>query len=148
MGALSPCGQFGYAMESKCHAGKSIVYDTTGLLGWSSSLLSHRVVTLTDDLLTMDWSERVKKEKGKGKGKSKGQGEQGVVQSKWRWPWRGAGDEEGEPEDETDKLGSVPPRLSEDQCRGGSDSGQACGWTSTDSSCDFSNRLLRLDLFG
>lgn len=103
-GPLSPCGQFGYAMESKCHAGKSIVYDTVGQLGWSSSLLSHRIVTLTDDILTEDWDKRVKKEGKNTRLASKG----------WKWPWR-RGDDEG---DDEEKLGAVPPRRSEDKCVG------------------------------
>ena len=103
-GPLSPCGQFGYAMESKCHAGKSIVYDTVGQLGWSSSLLSHRIVTLTDDILTEDWDKRVKKEGKNTRLAIKG----------WNWPWRRGADEG----DEEEKLGAVPPRRSEDKCVG------------------------------
>ena len=113
VGALSPCAEFGYAMESKCHAGKSIVYDTVGQLGWSSSLLTHRIVTLTDDLLTEDWDKRVKKAQGRLAGQRFGI-------SRWKWPWRsGSGDGDGgDDQHGRDDLGSVPPRLSEDKCKG------------------------------
>ncbi|KDN45252.1 alpha/beta-hydrolase [Tilletiaria anomala UBC 951] len=114
VGPLSPCGQFGYAMESKCHAGKSIVYDTVGRLGWSSSLLTHRIATLTDDLLTQDWNERVKN--------AARHMPASATASFWRWPWKkGEGDEQVD-----DDLQAVPPRLSEDKCRDCAD------WTFSD----------------
>lgn len=58
IGQMSPCGQFGYALESHCHAGMAIVYDTVGKLGWAPSLLSHRMEVLTTDLLASDWDTR------------------------------------------------------------------------------------------
>ncbi|KAI0362416.1 alpha/beta-hydrolase [Trametes cingulata] len=40
-GVGSPCSQAGYALESRCHLGKSIVYDTVGKLGWRVDIRKH-----------------------------------------------------------------------------------------------------------
>ncbi|KAI0636706.1 alpha/beta-hydrolase [Trametes polyzona] len=40
-GVGSPCAQAGYALESRCHLGKSIVYDTVGKLGWRVDIRKH-----------------------------------------------------------------------------------------------------------
>ena len=42
-GALSPCAQAGYALESRCHLGRSIVYDAVGELGWRVDLRKHPI---------------------------------------------------------------------------------------------------------
>lgn len=111
-GAGSLCSNFGYAMESRCHAGKSIVYDTVGKLGWSQSINAHRIGSLVDDVLSEDWSEKVKKKKGTKDVSTKG----------WRWPWHRGGqdeDDEGDSDgdtDEDDKL-PVPIARSEEKCQ-------------------------------
>lgn len=58
-GFRSPCATAGYAMETRCHLGKSIVYDTVGTLGWRVSLHKHRVKYLIWDVLEIDqeWEE-------------------------------------------------------------------------------------------
>ncbi len=115
-GAASVCSSFGYAMESKCHAGKSIVYDVMGKLGWSQSINSHRINTLVDDVLAQDWSEKVKKKKD-------AKLQSGQVETRgWKWPWHRGDDpdnEDGDSDgdtDEDDKL-PVPIARSEDKCR-------------------------------
>ncbi|SNX81583.1 probable Putative lipase ATG15 [Melanopsichium pennsylvanicum] len=116
-GAASLCSTMGYAMESKCHAGKSIVYDTVGKLGWSPSINQHRINTLVGDVLTEDWSEKVRKKKVKLRG-----AQDDVVSAKgWRWPWhRGDdADDNGDTDndtDEDDRL-AVPRARSEEKCR-------------------------------
>ena len=40
-GVGSPCAQAGYALETRCHLGKSIVYDTVGRLGWRVDIRKH-----------------------------------------------------------------------------------------------------------
>lgn len=104
-GASSLCGSAGYAMESTCHAGQVVLYNTTGLLGWRENIATHRIATLVEDLLTEDWGERVRREwrlnhsKGKAKGKSStavrsGAGNKFLAgQRRWTpsWPWPGGG---------------------------------------------------------
>ncbi|KAI0807737.1 alpha/beta-hydrolase [Fomes fomentarius] len=40
-GVGSPCAQAGFALETRCHLGKSIVYDTVGKLGWRVDIRKH-----------------------------------------------------------------------------------------------------------
>ena len=40
-GVGSPCAQAGYALETRCHLGKSIVYDAVDKLGWRVDLRKH-----------------------------------------------------------------------------------------------------------
>ncbi|KAI0780663.1 alpha/beta-hydrolase [Trametes elegans] len=40
-GVGSPCAQAGYALESRCHLGRSVVYDTVGKLGWRVDIRKH-----------------------------------------------------------------------------------------------------------
>ncbi|EPQ32194.1 uncharacterized protein PFL1_00391 [Pseudozyma flocculosa PF-1] len=132
-GAGSFCSNLGYAMESKCHSGKTILYDTVGKLGWGSSLTTHRINTLIDNVLDEDWSEKVRKAKGKGKVKMKSStrslAESGSLASStegpmrtlgWRWPWRGGKDKDDDDDEgqrDEDDTRAVPRRRSEDDCR-------------------------------
>jgi len=55
-GIFSSCALAGYAMESRCHMGKSIVYDTVTRLGWSVGIQHHGIKTVIDDVLAADWA--------------------------------------------------------------------------------------------
>ena len=52
-------------MESKCHLGRSIVYDTVSNLSWSVDIRTHGIVVIIEQLLSADWSERTGGSKGK-----------------------------------------------------------------------------------
>lgn len=54
-GAVSTCAIAGFAMESRCHAGRKIVYDTVGRLGWSIDIRTHSIKPIIDALFTEDW---------------------------------------------------------------------------------------------
>jgi lipase ATG15 len=58
-GFRSPCASAGYALETRCHLGKSIMYDTVGKLGWRVSLQKHPIKKLILDVLEIDqeWEE-------------------------------------------------------------------------------------------
>ncbi|WFD32939.1 triacylglycerol lipase [Malassezia sp. CBS 17886] len=58
-GLGSLCSATGYALETKCHMGLSVVYDTEKYLGWQPSVLSHRITYVIEELLTEDWDKRV-----------------------------------------------------------------------------------------
>ncbi|KAH7345452.1 Alpha/Beta hydrolase protein [Rhizoctonia solani] len=62
-GPTSVCYQAGYAMETRCHLGTTIVYDTLSLLHWSSDMRSHFIGTIIDQMLDEDWSTKPDKEK-------------------------------------------------------------------------------------
>ncbi|CAO1616715.1 unnamed protein product [Sympodiomycopsis kandeliae] len=104
-GQTSLCGQAGYAMESTCHAGQVVIYNTTGHLGWSSNIGTHRIANLVDDLLTEDWGERVRKE-----------WKRTHQQTKW-WPWNGNKDKEDQDiPDELKKIGETPRIQNQNDC--------------------------------
>lgn len=103
-------------MESTCHAGQVVLYDTMDLLGWSQNIANHRIATLTEDLLLEDWNERVKKAKGKAKkdaDKAKAEGA-GSYGTRW-WPW-GKGDDKEDGQDEWKDLGETPKVANQNEC--------------------------------
>ncbi|KAG8701835.1 putative lipase atg15 [Ceratobasidium sp. 394] len=60
-GPSSLCYMGGYALETKCHLGQTIVYDTVTALHWSVNIKAHFIMTITEQLLNEDWSEKVRK---------------------------------------------------------------------------------------
>ncbi|KAF8597775.1 alpha/beta-hydrolase [Ceratobasidium sp. AG-I] len=89
-GPTSSCYLGGYALESKCHLGTSIVYDTVSALHWPVGLQAHFTVTITEQLLDEDWSEKVRK-----------------ARRRWWLPWS--------PDDGGERV-EVPPAAPEEDC--------------------------------
>lgn len=58
-GIGSPCVAAGYALETGCHLGKTILYDTVGRLGWHVDVRTHRIADVITRLLELDedWEE-------------------------------------------------------------------------------------------
>lgn len=57
-GPTSPCAQGGYALETGCHLGMSIVYDTVGRLKWRVDIRTHPIKQIIDRILEKDiWWE-------------------------------------------------------------------------------------------
>jgi lipase ATG15 len=59
-GFISPCAQAGFALETGCHLGKSIVYDTMGKLGWLPDVRTHIIKAVIQRILeddSVDWGE-------------------------------------------------------------------------------------------
>ncbi|RDB26120.1 putative lipase ATG15 [Hypsizygus marmoreus] len=54
-GVLSSCALAGYAMEARCHLGKSIFYDTVSNLSWTVDIRTHGIVNVIDRLLSEPW---------------------------------------------------------------------------------------------
>ncbi|KAG0702953.1 alpha/beta-hydrolase [Suillus ampliporus] len=54
-GVLSSCALGGFAMETRCHQGKSIVYDTVSNLSWSVDIRKHGIVSVIDEILGKPW---------------------------------------------------------------------------------------------
>jgi len=54
-GVLSTCAIAGYAMESRCHMGKSVIYDTVTKWNWSVDVRTHPIRVIIDKLLAEDW---------------------------------------------------------------------------------------------
>lgn len=56
----SACAQAGYALETRCHLGKSIVFDTVTKLGWSVDVRKHvirDVITKVLEAEDVEWEE-------------------------------------------------------------------------------------------
>lgn len=95
------CGIAGFALESKCHVGKKIVYDTVGRLGWSVDVRTHSIRVIVDRLLKEDWGKQPKEELA-----SEADFEEDAVSERrfgW-WPGRGknkkpAGGDDGDGDD-------------------------------------------------
>ncbi|KAH7097318.1 alpha/beta-hydrolase [Auriculariales sp. MPI-PUGE-AT-0066] len=56
-GVTSPCAMGGYAMESRCHLGQKIVYDTVGQLGWSVGIGAHSISQVIEKILNKPWMD-------------------------------------------------------------------------------------------
>ncbi|KAF8475826.1 Alpha/Beta hydrolase protein [Kalaharituber pfeilii] len=50
-GPTSPCSIGGYAMETRCHAGRVCLYDVVGDKGWRMGLGYHRILPVIKDVL-------------------------------------------------------------------------------------------------
>ncbi|KAF8761867.1 Lipase (class 3) [Rhizoctonia solani] len=96
-GPASICYQGGYALETRCHLGTAIVYDTLSQLHWSSNIRAHFINTIIDQLLDEDWSTKVKRSR----------------KSKFPWPWVGAAPDEDE---DGEKVIEVPKPAPEVDC--------------------------------
>ncbi|KDQ50269.1 hypothetical protein JAAARDRAFT_42266 [Jaapia argillacea MUCL 33604] len=71
-GVSSTCAIAGYAMESRCHLGKVIKYDTVSKLNWGVDVRTHPIRVVIERLLAEDWEPAPKDgkegdERGKGK---------------------------------------------------------------------------------
>ncbi|KAF8181260.1 alpha/beta-hydrolase [Pholiota molesta] len=54
-GVLSSCALGGYAMETACHLGKSIIYDTVSNASWTVDIRTHGIVNVIEKLLSDPW---------------------------------------------------------------------------------------------
>jgi len=53
-GVGSLCAETGYALETKCHLGKSIVYDTVTTLGWNVHVRKHPIKEIIHNVVEAD----------------------------------------------------------------------------------------------
>jgi len=58
-GILSSCSLGGYAMETRCHLGKSIIYDTVSNCSWSVDIRTHTIVSVIERVLSVPWPPSV-----------------------------------------------------------------------------------------
>ena len=54
-GIGSPCVAAGYALEARCHLGKSIVYDTVSKLGWKVDVRKHVIKEVILNVVEKEW---------------------------------------------------------------------------------------------
>ncbi|KAI0288839.1 Alpha/Beta hydrolase protein [Russula brevipes] len=58
-GVLSSCAIGGYAMESRCHFGNIIEYDTVSNLSWSVDVRTHAIAQMIEKVLSQPWAAAV-----------------------------------------------------------------------------------------
>lgn len=65
-GITSLCTIGGFALESRCHLGQVVLYDTVQKLGWSVHISNHGIKVVVDKLLADDseWSTKVEETRG------------------------------------------------------------------------------------
>jgi len=56
-GVRSSCAIAGYAMETRCHLGKVLRYDTVSKFGWSVDIRTHGIKVIVERLLSADWND-------------------------------------------------------------------------------------------
>ncbi|KAF9539708.1 alpha/beta-hydrolase [Agrocybe pediades] len=100
-GVTSLCAIGGFALETRCHQGQVILYDTVQKLGWSVDVRNHGIKLVVDRLLSdnRDWKDEFNGEKEE-------QDEKKGLFSAFRWGWGRRGGEQDE-EDNT-KYREVP----------------------------------------
>ncbi|KAJ7613843.1 Alpha/Beta hydrolase protein [Mycena polygramma] len=54
-GVTSACALAGFALESKCHLGQRVLYDTVSKRGWSVDSRQHGIQFIVEKLLNEDW---------------------------------------------------------------------------------------------
>jgi len=57
-GVASSCAIAGYAMETRCHLGRVIRYDTVTKLKWAVDIRTHGIKVIIDRLLAQDWDDQ------------------------------------------------------------------------------------------
>jgi hypothetical protein len=104
-GVRSFCAIGGFALESRCHLGQVILYDTVQKLKWSVDARTHGIKVVVDKLLADDseWNTSKKDEV------TRSEGTQGVL-SMFNWGW--GRKKPGNTGDDDDPDEEVPPARS------------------------------------
>ena len=137
-GTYSGCYAAGFALESRCHTGQTILYDTVTVKGWSVDVRTHRIGEVISKVLMDPWpvhgdgdgdgkkgTEQARSVGTGQRGRDTGEDDGGVWADWWGWKRRGPrpgdrdddGDDGNEDDKEKwDKHGGVPKTMSEDDC--------------------------------
>jgi len=94
-GVTSLCAIGGFALETRCHLGQVILYDTVGQLGWSVDVRNHPIKVVIDKVLSDDSAYRVQN----------GKEDASLLTNIIRWGWRRR---KGSDEDGKDPETSLP----------------------------------------
>ncbi|KAI8459957.1 Alpha/Beta hydrolase protein [Phakopsora pachyrhizi] len=116
-GAVSSCSVAGYALETRCHTGQTIIFDTAKLLDWAVDIRTHSIKTVIDKVLIPDWKLKSKSLSSKSIGE---EGDKGHDLFSFRWPWKRKkknGSKEDNDNDRDDDDGIVPEPTTQD-CKG------------------------------
>lgn len=98
-GALSSCAVAGFALETRCHSGQSVVYDTVGRLGWSVDIRTHSIKPVIEQVLVEEWGVTPEQRRREEEGEKREDEERRRKVRGWGWwplPGGGKGDEDEE----------------------------------------------------
>jgi len=101
------------ALESKCHTGKTIFYDTVTVKGWAVDVRTHRIGELINKILIDPWP-----------GTDEDPDEVEMTRTKWSWWGWGrkgtgkgkGGEDHGGDDDGWEKHGGVPKAQTDEDC--------------------------------
>lgn len=108
-GIGSPCAQAGYALETRCHLGQSIIFDTVNVLDWSVDVRKHTIKEVVHNVLEADvwWGDEPEP--------------QGVFNTFWWWGKHSRREEDDKEKEKERKKrrnaeGNVPSPIIETDC--------------------------------
>ena len=107
-GVTSLCSIGGFALETRCHLGQVIQYDTVQKLGWSVDVRNHPIKVLLDKILSEngDWKDDFNGELDLEEDQDSG----GWLSAMW-WGWkrrRSGEGQEGDGDEEKKPMREVP----------------------------------------
>ncbi|KAG9318027.1 Alpha/Beta hydrolase protein [Chiua virens] len=105
-GVTSTCAIAGYAMETRCHLGKVVLYDTVTKLKWSVDIRTHSIAQVVERLLAeeLEWADDPPVE------------DDPESVSLIGWPWWGGGDDKDKDKDkDTKKKIKLPVPIAKEQ---------------------------------
>jgi len=105
----SPCSQAGFALETRCHLGESIVFDTVKKLGWSVDVRKHVIKEVVMNVLEADawWGEE----------DDQSEVDESGVRRLLGWGKKGKkGEDEEEKKKRREGKRNVPKAIIEDDC--------------------------------
>ncbi|PPR05169.1 hypothetical protein CVT26_012255, partial [Gymnopilus dilepis] len=105
-GVTSLCSIGGFALETRCHLGQVILYDTVQKLGWPVDIRNHGIKLVVDKLFSEngDWKEEFNGEL------DPEEGQEGWLSAMW-WGWkrrRSGEEQEGDGDEEKKPMREVP----------------------------------------
>jgi lipase ATG15 len=97
-------------LESKCHTGQTILYDTVTVKGWSPDIRTHRIGEIINKVLADPWPTETEPNLG----------EVSSAKFGW-WGWGRKGPKPGQGKDEEDdggweRHGGVPKAVADKDC--------------------------------
>lgn len=110
------------AIETRCHLGESILYDTVGQKGWSVDVRTHRITEIINRVLNEDWEAPPSDEDSSVDGTDDSPS---FWSNFWGWPARGPHRRSGHEGDDDDKKSpsqkkrnpnAVPKAETEEDC--------------------------------
>lgn len=98
-------------METSCHTGQTILYDTVTVKGWAVDVRTHRIGEIINKVLADPWPTE----------EFAGSSTASALWNWWGWGRKGpkggkGGEDDDDGDDDWEKHGGVPKALAESNC--------------------------------